>query len=364
MKSRRSQTDGLIMEALLHTLRNLTRGAQWLCLLLLTLYAFSGIRFVGPRESALVLRLGSLQPKVHGPGLLLVWPSPVDEVIRVQTGVEHALVLDGWEPRGARVVRDEKAVQMTGAEMTAELESKRTGNGLLKNEPEVFGDYLDPVLDGYTVTGDWNILQGRFTLRYRIADPVAWFRVGSQGEALLRHLVYRSVTHALSASRIDHALTDEREKLARQIREHLVTEAARLQLGVVPTALEMRDIAPPRQVVAAFEDVISAKLFSKTLVENAEEYRLKQTAEIEGQANAVKQRSEAFASKLIASAHGESEAFRLFLAQYQKNPELVGSRLYTETVGHIMRQVNSATLLPPGSQPPQILVEPSPDLPR
>lgn len=360
----RARADGLVMEALLHTLRRVTRGAQWLCLLLLALFFCSGFQTVGPGDTALRLRLGRLQPGAHGPGLMLALPAPFDEIIRIKTGAEHALTLDRWEPRGPRIEREDKAVSLTPAEMIAEQESLAAGTGLLKNTPEPIGDDLDPVLDGYTITGDWNVIQGRFTLRYRITDAVAFFRAGPHAEPLLADLAYRAITHALSRVKIDRALTDERDQLARAICAAISAEAEKIGLGVTATALEMRDLAPPRQVVAAFEDVISARLFAKTLTENAEEYRLKQTAEAQGQGSAIRQRAEAYASKLTASAEGEAEAFRRFYAEYEKSPALVSARLYTETVGAVMRQVGSTTLLPPGSPPPNLLVEPSADLTR
>jgi modulator of FtsH protease HflK len=357
----RRSNDGLIMEALLHTLRLLTPVAQAMCVVLLVIYLFSGIRSVGPSQSALVLRLGKLQPRVHGPGLLFAWPKPLDEVVLLETGAEHTLVLDAWTPQGPRVEKDKDVKQFTDAETMAYITGEGRGNAPLPVETKIAGNSLDPVTDGYSMTGDWNIVQGRFTLRYRISDPVAWFRAGSQVESMLSKLGYQAAADALSATEIDRALTDEREKLAVTIRDRIQSRAKSLGFGVIVTAFELREIAPPKQVVAAFEDVINAKLYAKTIIENSEEYRTKQLTLTRGQTAVFRQRAEAYADKLVASAEGEAEAFRLFEAEYAKNPALVGNRIYTETLGYLMRRVNSTAMLPAGAPAPNVLLEPSPD---
>jgi modulator of FtsH protease HflK len=361
--SRRLRHEGLLMEALLHTLRNLTPLAQGLCVVLLVLYAFSGVRFIGPSQSALVLRLGKLEPRAHGPGLLFAWPKPIDEVVVLETGAEHTLALDAWAPRGPRVEASTGPRQFTAAEIEAQLQA--TGNAPLPVETTAAGDFLDPVTDGYSVTGDLNILQGQFALRYRIADPVAFFRHGHERvNTFLASLARRAAASALSERGIDRCLTSERDALATTVRNRVARYADVLQLGVAPTAFEIRELTPPRQVAAAFEDVTSARLFARTLVENAEEYRQRQLTTARGQAAAIAQRADAAARQLVASAEGEANAFRDFHAEYQRSPDLLRTRLYADTLNHVMQQVNSTTLLPPGANTPSVFLEPSPTVTR
>lgn len=59
--------DGHLVEALLLFLKQLTAHARWVFAVLLLLYAISGIRTIQPQETALVRRLGRLQPDLHGP---------------------------------------------------------------------------------------------------------------------------------------------------------------------------------------------------------------------------------------------------------------------------------------------------------
>lgn len=350
------------MEALLHTLRGLTPLAQGLCALLLALYLCSGLRFVGPQESALILRLGKLQPRVHGPGLLFAWPAPVDEVVLVPTGGEHTLALDDWASRGPRLEQGRHMREATAAEKAAGI--GMIGNQSLPIEVAPVGDSLDPVIDGYTLTADWNVVQGRFSLRYRITDPVAWFHSADAAPALLRALAHRALSAELAARPIDEALTEGRAALAETVRARLAADSAALGLGINPTAFELRELRPPAQVLAAFEEVTNARLQARTLAENAREYRERQLASVRGSTDTVRNRASAWARETVAASEGESAAFRLLLAEYRRAPELLTQRLYAETLGQVMRQAHSATVLPPGESPPSVLLEPTSDAQR
>ncbi len=355
-------TDGLLMEALLHTLRGLTPIAQGLCALLLVFYLFSGVRFVGPQESALVLRLGKLQPQVHGPGLLFTWPAPIDEVVLLATGVEHTLALDTWTSRGPRLEQGRHFREATAEEKAAGV--AQIGNQFLPVEVAPVGDSLDPVADGYTLTGDWNVVQGRFSLRYRITDPVAHFRAAHSTPALLEAVASRALTAELAVLPIDDALTSGRDKLAEAVRTRIAAAAEQFDLGLTPTAFELRELRPPTQVVAAFEEVTTARLQARTMTENAREYRERQLGAVRGSTATVRRRSDGWAGETVAASEGEAAAFRLLLTEYRRTPDLITQRLYSETVGQVLHQAHSATVLPPGEAPPAVLIEPTSDATR
>jgi membrane protease subunit HflK len=235
------------------------------------------------------------------------------------------------------------------------------GNQSLPIEVAPEGDSLDPVTDGYTLTGDWNVVQGRFGLRYRITDPVAHFRAADATPALLEAFAARALTAELATRPIDQALTDGRDALAEAVRARIAAAAVRHGLGITPTAFELRELRPPTQVVAAFEEVTNARLQARTLTENAREYRQRQVASVVGATATVRRRSDGWAGETVAAAEGEAAAFRLLLTEYRRSPDLITQRLYSETVGQVLGQAHSATVLPPGEAPPAVLIEPTAD---
>src|ERR1700719_4498909 len=101
---------------------------HWWVAMMAVLYSLSGIYIVRSDEVAVILRWGRLvgatpAQQEHGPGLLFAFPQPMDRVVRVQ--VKHV-----WDV----------PVNTLGS-------------------ASLFGKYtLDPVTEGYAVTGDHNIV--------------------------------------------------------------------------------------------------------------------------------------------------------------------------------------------------------------
>lgn len=355
------RSDGHLVEALLLFLKQLTAHARWVFAVLLSLYAISGIRTIQPQESALVRRLGRLQTKLHGPGLLIGLPAPFDEVLRFDTGRDLSLSLDQWALIGTKIGDPDKPIQKSDEQLTAEIKTREV-------EGAEFPDYanktLDPVRHGYTLTADYNVIQGRFTLRYRIADPFAYASAGTDIPTLLSRLTYRCLTIELAARKIDASLTEARSDVAKAAADSLQAAATQLKLGIRVSGIDIGLLSPPKQVLAAFEDVVNARQFAKTMAENSLQYRGETLTQSQGEAAAILQRAQGYSADLIAVSRGEASAFASLLVNYQRQPELVAQRILRETLDTVMNQIYSRTLVPMKTSAPAIMLEPSPEFSR
>lgn len=353
--------DGHLVEALLLFLKQLTAHARWVFAVLLLLYAFSGIRTIQPQETALVRRLGRLQPRLHGPGLLIGLPSPFDEVLRFDTGRDLSLPLDDWSLVGGKIGDPDKLIEKSDAQLYQEIRTRE----IEESERQKF-EYttLDPVRHGYTLTEDYNLIQGRFTLRYRITDPFAHASAGADIGTLLARLARRSLAIELAARKIDASLTTERATVAEQAAASLQRTAEALNLGIRVSGIDVAELSPPRQVLMAFEEVVNARQFAKTLAENSRQYHGETITKHEGDAAAILQRGEAYSAELVAAARGEAGAFTAVLENYRRQPELVARRILRESLDSVMAQIYSRTLIPVEKSSPSILVEPSPQFSR
>lgn len=353
--------NGHLVTALLLFLKQLTAHARWLFAALLALYAISGIRVVQPQETALVRRFGRLQPQPHGPGLLVGLPAPFDEVLRFDTGRDLTLPLDAWSLVGGKIGDPGKPIEKTDAQLYAELRTRQVEGATY---PEYENMTLDPVRHGYSLTADCNVIQGRFTLRYRIEEPFQFASSGQDVPGLLDCLTYRALTMALAVRNIDTSLTAQRRDVAVEAEKQVQEAAAALKLGVRVTGLDVVELSPPAQVIASFEDVVSARQFAKTLAENSRQYHGETIAQAQGESEAILQRAQGYSADLIATARGEAGAFTALLENYQRQPELVARRLLRESLDAVMGQIYSRSLVPAGRTAPSILIEPSPEYSR
>src|SRR5580692_6584652 len=129
---------------------------HWWVITMAVLYALSGITVVKSDEVAVILRWGALvgdTPALqqHGPGLLFAFPRPVDQVVRVQT----------------RRVREVPVLDL--------MAGGSAGNVT-----------LDPLTQGYAITGDQNIVHVEMVARYRVRDPAEWVFYGPASDQVMR----------------------------------------------------------------------------------------------------------------------------------------------------------------------------------
>ncbi len=364
MKPHSIRKQGRAVEALLILLKHLTAHARWLFAALLLFYALSGIRTVGSNEQALLLRFGKIQPKVHGPGLLIGMPDPFDRLLRFETGREFSIPLNGWATGGVKIGDPDIAIALSDEELTLAIQQSRNGGAAQAEYETPAGSTLDPVTDGYTLTADFNILQGRFVLRYRINDPFLYATAGDDIQTLLSRLAYRALSSQIGTRNIDTSLTADRRELAATAAESTRSLAAELHLGVSITAIDIIELAPPSQVVAAFEDVSNARQFAKTMYENSRQYHDETLEKHRGEAASIVFRAQGHASSLLGTAAGETAAFTQMLAQHRLSPGLVSQRILRETLDTVLGGVQSRTLLPADQARPSLMLEPSPEFSR
>jgi modulator of FtsH protease HflK len=320
---------------------------RWLLWGLVAIYLCSGITRVAPNEDALVYRLGRLQPEVHPPGLCFALPPPIDRVVKIPTRSQHELFLNAWSPeeQAATAAAPTPASPQMPASLLAVLPAANVG--LAGSSPPP-GKGLHPVHDGYSLTGDANIVQARFTLRYRITDPLAYAR--STEPAARPHLIEAiamdAATRTLAATKIDEALGSGGETLRTRIRELAQQRVDALKLGIELVAFEVNTLTPPQATGAAFADVTSAQVEARTTLEQARTYRAQTMPRAESDAFRLRRQVTADAHELVTRARGEAASFLALFAEHRASPALVEMRLRAETLEQILPRMKNKTLVP------------------
>ncbi|NLF67584.1 MAG: protease modulator HflK [Candidatus Anammoximicrobium sp.] len=304
------------------------RMFRWVMLLLFVLFWFSGIQEIDPDQVGLLLRFGKLTganraAQVHEPGLLLALPYPIDRVIQVPAKQEgEVLIKEVW-----------KGIDQTEAQ-----------------------DRIDPLLEGYCLTGDQNIVQAQVVVKYRISDPVSFQLATADPPAVLHDVVLAALTQTMTGwtvndvlrlQRQDPARGGQAEGLADSVRERAQRRLDRLDCGIAISALEFKQLHPPRHVMAEFRDVQSAQIDVETKKREAEGFAFRETPKAESERNRLVQESAAYRNTLNARAMEEYSVFEQLYSEYQKNPGLVRNRIYLETVEEVLASVGKLNFVSP-----------------
>jgi len=244
-------------EALAEALRLSFGILRLVMVVLLVAYAFSGLFSVGSNEVALRLRfgryVGPADQRVLERGTYLAAPFPIEQVITIDT-----------RPQSLRLDRD--------------FWYEETGRD--RRGP------LDPVRDGSLLTGDLSVVHARWTVTYRVSEPIDYLtNVGDASLArdLVRCAVAQGIVHAVAAAPADDVLRAavNRDVAAAIARERLTAMAT----GLTIDQLALDEVSAPASVIASFEAVTSAETDRSQRVVAAEQERARILGEAAGEAS-------------------------------------------------------------------------------
>jgi len=304
------------------------------------LYALSGITMIRADEVAIVLRWGRLvgaTPALqeHGPGLLFAFPRPIDQVIRVQV----------------KRIRETSIASLTFTKMAPAFPNEES------NEPDeepitVSDSYtLNPLLDGYALTGDNNIVQVEMIAHYHVRGAAEWALYGPNSDDILRTEVTGAMVRSLGEMAIDSVLSDGRKSLIAVATERAQAGLDAARSGLELTSLELTRLSPPRALVPEFDAVQSAYIGAETRKKEALAFV---AAAIPGAKTAVDaslQSARGTAAADLAVARGEAAAFVALAREYHANPTVVRERLYREAVERATVNAGSIQWVPPPTGP-------------
>jgi membrane protease subunit HflK len=358
---------------------------------LIVLFLASGFRTVGPDEQALVLRFGKIrglgEDRLLGPGLKLLWPYPIHEIIKlpVQKKINVPLNLFWY-------------YQKPGDEM-----------GEAVNEKTYVPPTLNPLTDGYCLVrgekqgpnvavsegSDYNILHSKWVLAYQITDPESFFKncfvdagrlqagqnygdiIEQSVSPLLENLLADAVVRTMVNYSIEEAMYERASGVTEHVRRLLQDKLNKIDSGVKVVAVQRNRIAVPRQVEAAFEAAHSAVQAKEKAISEAKLYSEKTLSEAAGPVapellkairdkNANEQQKEllwsqlagksqeqianarAYRTQVVENARANADYLSRILPEYRKHPRLVVQRIYKDAIEQIFENADEKIVVQPG----------------
>jgi membrane protease subunit HflK len=333
----------------------------------LVAYAFSGTFSVGSNEVALRLRFGDYVgppgERVLERGTYLAAPFPIEQVIKVDT-------------RPMTLSLDKEFWYETG------LSDQGKTRDQIRNSR---ARPLNPVRDGSLITGDMNIVHARWTVTYRVAEPVAFVtNVGDRelAEEIVRCAAQQGIVQAVAQLPADDLLKGVvNREVASGVAQRRLTDMA---TGLVIDQLTLDKVSAPVSVMASFDAVTTAETDRSQRIVSAQQERARILGETAGEASEMllgllerfERAGDAGSAEEIAAAEkeidtalvdlrvndvsvggevakvinaaktyrtqvverlkGDGETFRRLLPQYERNPRIILSRLWEDAREQIL----------------------------
>ena len=190
---------------------------------------------------------------------------------------------------------------------------------------------------GIMITSDFNLLNIDFYLEYRVSDPVAYLYNSEEPEEILANIAMANIRTVVSNYTVDEAMTTSKSQIQADIKEAMIKELEKRDVGLTVVNITIQDSAPPTdEIVAAFKSVETAKQGADTAKNNALQYQNQKIPEAEAKADAVIQKANAAKEARIAEAEGQVARFNQTYEEYQKYPLVTKRRMFYEKMEEIL----------------------------
>jgi modulator of FtsH protease HflK len=330
-------------QALAEAFRSSFFIVQVVMVILVVVFFCSGIFSVGPQEKAVILRLGRPVGEgadaLLGAGLHWAFPYPIDEVRRIPfTEIQTVKSTTGW-------------YHMTPQDEAAEVA------GTYHPSPSA---QLNPTYDGYTITGDGNIIHARAMLSYKVEDPIRYeFDFVNASNSVQNALDEALIYAAARFTNVDDILLRRDHSRFQETVKLRVTQLVQQEdLGI--TVLQCNvDAIPPVRLRPDFERVTSALSAAETQKNEAATEQNSITNRAATDAVRIVSTATTDATNLVVSVKADADRFTSLLPQYKSAPGLTKSWLYYQTVSEVMNGAAGKWYMPenPGGEPLEIRLQ-------
>lgn len=259
-------------------------------LVLLTIWAFTGLYTVDAAERAIILRFGK-HVATTMPGLRwhIPWPIETKQIVNIQT-------IESFTEQTRMLTSDENLV-----DINLEVQFRRASPL----------DYA-----------------------FNVLDPVKTLEEVS--ESAIREIIGRS--------KLDGVLESARVDIVERTKELIQRTLDAYKIGIEVTTVNLQDVRVPNEVSPAQQDAIKAREDREGKSLAAQAYANDLIPRARGNAVRQAQDAQAYRARKIADADGEAQRFLKLLAEYERAPAVTRERLYLETMERVLRSSKKVIL--------------------
>jgi membrane protease subunit HflK len=286
---------------------------KWIIPAVVLLWFLSGIYIVRPDEQGVVRMFGKAV-RVTQPGPHYHLPNPIEKVDKVKV---------------KKVRRIEIGYRTVSTGMPAR--------------------YMFMPEESLMLTGDEQIVDAQIIVQYQVRDPEKFLfnvRGLERPQGALMDAAEVALRQVVGQRPIDHVLITEKLQVEIDIRELLQRIIDNYSSGIKVIEVKLQTVRPPKEVAAAFSDVVSAKEDKDTLVKEADGYREDILPKARGKAEAVIRAAEAYKAERVKRAQGDADRFLTVLKEYRNAKDVTRKRLYLETMERILPGIRKFVIDP------------------
>lgn len=287
---------------------------------LIVLASLSTAFFTVPAESVgVVTRFGKATQKLGQPGLHFKLPFGIDRVnlvaVKRQQKQEFGFGTEGGE-----------------------------------NPTQFAGDRGRRLEEKSMITGDRNEATVEWIVQYRIDRPEEYLFEVRDPEMGLRDVSESVMREVVGDRTVDEVLTVGRQEIETISLEKMRNLANEYKLGLYIDQVQLKNVNPPPQVQASFNEVNEAQQERERMVNVAQGEYNKEVPRSRGKADQDISEAHGYAAQRVNEASGDAARFLSVFSEYQKAPDVTKRRLYLETLGDVVPNLGSKIIMDEDAQ--------------
>jgi len=278
-------------------------------ILLVVVWAFSGLYRVLPDEQGVVLRFGKFVTTTQ-PGLNYHIPYPVETVLT---------------PKVTKVNRVDIGFRSAS-------DSGRTSG-------------IDDVSEeSLMLTGDENIVNIDFSVFWVIKDAGKFLFKIQSPVVTVKAAAETAMREVIAKSKLQSILTEGRSKIEIETQEIAQSLLDEYESGIQITQVQTQKADPPDEVIDAFRDVQAARADMERSKNEAEAYQNDVIPRARGDAAKILQEAEAYKKQVVAAAEGEASRFLAIYNEYVLAKRVTQERMYLETMEKVLADIDKVII--------------------
>lgn len=194
------------------------------------------------------------------------------------------------------------------------------------------------------LTGDENMVHTNYTVLWKIKDVSEYLFTARNPDETIRVAAESVVREVIGQTTARLALTEGRGQIEIRAQEILQKLLDQYKMGIQIVSIQLQNVAPPLQVVDAFNDLQASLVNADQSRNEAEAYRNEIIPRAEGKAAQIKNEAEAYSQRIVAEAEGEASRFKQVSAAYEMNPSITLKQYYLKAMRNVLGKTSKIIL--------------------
>lgn len=282
-------------------------------LFILGVFLFNMPVFIVDKDEAAVVMTFGKYTRTLGPGLNFILPFGIESKIKVPV---------------KKVLKEEFGFQTT---------SFGTKSEFYRGPQELEEQRM--------ISADLKIIQIEWIVQYKITDPVKYlFKVNEQTRTL-REFSRVAMGQIVGDYLFDEIITIAKSEITFKMQEILQKMCDEVELGITITTVQLINVTPPKEVEAAYNEVLQALQEKDKIINEAKKEYNKRVIPVEGEAERMISQANGYKAERVSIAQGEAKYFNDLYNEYIKAPEVTKKRIYLETMSSILPNMKNVYII-------------------